>query len=33
MKNLVACLLKRFKPAPLSKEQADIMASIKYPCC
>lgn len=33
MKNLFFRLLNRFRPAPLSKEQAKIMASIKFPCC
>lgn len=33
MKRLIIRLLKRLKPAPLSKEHAEILASIKYPCC
>ncbi len=33
MKRLLIRTLKRFAYKPLSKEQADILASVKFPCC
>ncbi len=33
MKRMMTYLRARFFLTPLSKEQAEIMASIKHPCC
>ncbi|PYG27197.1 hypothetical protein C8N36_11743 [Pelagimonas varians] len=33
MKRMMKTLLKRFAYKPLTKEQADILASVKFPCC
>ncbi len=33
MKAVIARLLARFPKPDLSKEQAEMLASIKFPCC
>ena len=33
MKSWIWRMLKGCKPSPLSREQADMLASIKFPCC
>jgi hypothetical protein len=33
MRRILASLWRHVSPAPLSKEQADVLATIKYPCC
>lgn len=33
MMRLLASLRRRLSLAPLSKEQAEILASVKHPCC
>lgn len=33
MRQMLTYLRRRFSLAPLTKEQAEIMASVKHPCC
>ena len=33
MKHLLRHLWARLGPKPMTKEQAELLASIKYPCC